>query len=273
MNLLDRTKKICQEEQIKPSRNKGQNFLIDDSYYDEIIRASNLQNTDVVLEVGPGLGFLTEKIAKKSAKLITVELDETIQDYIKRKKNKEKIENLELVRKNILDLEPEVKYNKIIANLPYNITSRFLQIFLSTRARPDFFVLMLQKEVVDRICAKPGKMSLLGISVQYFSSPELICNVPKNVFWPEPKVDSAVVKLVCNKEAFVEKMKPIEKEFFRLVKIGFSSKRKMLKNNLTSGYQISQKQAEEYIIKSGLDAKVRAQELSLENWLKLLGSF
>jgi 16S rRNA (adenine1518-N6/adenine1519-N6)-dimethyltransferase len=140
-------------------------------------------------------------------------------------------------------------------------------------------VLMLQKEVAERIIAKPGKMSLLAVSVQFYSKPEIIQIVPKNNFWPEPEVDSAIVKLKvkspwpCTAQRGRQKSKVNERDFFRLVKIGFSARRKMLKNNLANGCHISHEEAEKRLKKAGCSEKIRAQELSVEDWIKLLGEF
>lgn len=295
MNLKSRTQEICCQYNIKPSRSKGQNFLINEEVYDKIIESADLNKDDVVLEVGPGLGFLTAKLAKKVKKVIAVELDDKLADFLKIGFGASGVDNVEIVNENVLDFNTKVlliaggvrggrkgdnptdtppaplergKY-KVVANLPYNITSVFLRKFLENENKPESMVLMLQKEVAERIVAKPGDMSLLAVSVQFYSEPEIMQYVSKEDFYPQPEVDSAVIQLQIKNE----KIKIDERIFFRLVKFGFSSKRKMLKNNLAGGYHITQSEAEEKIKKAGFSPKIRAQELGVADWIKLLGEF
>jgi len=272
--LLYQTQKLCQQYNIKPARSRGQNFLINEKVYNDIIDAADLKKNDVVLEVGPGLGFLTQRLALKVKKVIAVELDDKLAKILKSRLQKQNINNVEVINKNILDI-PNTKYQtleakyKIIANLPYNITSIFLRKFLVGTEHcsvPTEMVLMLQKEVAERIIDKPPNMSLLAISVQFYANSEIIQFVKSQDFWPKPKVESAVIKLkIKNTRPDIN-----EKDFFRLVKIGFSSRRKMLKNNLAGGYQISQKEAQDNLVKIGFNPKIRAQELSINDWRKIL---
>lgn len=284
MDLLQKTKQICLENNIKPARSRGQNFLIKEDVYDLIIKAAEIDKNDTILEVGPGLGFLTEKLAQASGKVIAVELDEKLASLLKQRFAG--VENLEIVNKNILDIgdfellkselssdfselsSGEAGSYKIVANLPYNITSIFLRKFLESKNRPQTMTLMLQKEVAERIVARAGKMSLLAVSVQFFADAKIIAYVPKTAFWPEPEVDSAVIKLEVRPPAG-GRTSFDHKEFFRLVRIGFSSRRKMLKNNLASGYKISQEKAAALLKKCGFSEKIRAQELGVKDWLKL----
>lgn len=278
MDLLGQTKKLCKLYNIIPARSKGQNFLIREKIYDEMVDAAELKPDDIVLEVGPGLGFLMAKLAKKAGQVIAVELDDKLAEVLRVGLMAQRILNVEVVNKDILDFsikylvsgimgnEKNTKY-KIVANLPYNITSIFLRKFLSeTENKPELMVLMLQKEVAERICAEAGDMSLLAVSVQFYAKPEIARIVPKENFWPEPEVDSAIIKI----EARSKKPEVNEKEFFRLVKFGFSAKRKMLKNNLAAGFKISQAEAENKITKAGFNPKIRAQELSVDDWLKII---
>lgn len=271
MNLSQKTKKICDLYNISPQKNKGQNFLIEKKFYDEMIEAVNIKCDDVILEVGPGLGFLTCQLAQKAKKVITVELDENLAEVLRSNFKLWDINNVEIRNENVLDFcSKEIKGDyKIAANLPYNISSVFLRKFLSlVDNSPLEMVLMLQKELVQRIAASPPKMSLLGISVQYYADVKIISYVPKDSFWPAPKVDSGIIRIVLKNK---NRDKKYEKEFFRLVKMGFSSKRKMLKNNLGAGLKIKTKDAEELLKKADIGEKARAQDLSIDNWRKLLG--
>jgi len=290
MDLLNKTKELCRAYNIKPSRSKGQNFLINEAVYDKIVEAADLKEDDVVLEVGPGLGFLTAKLAARAKRVVAVELDDKLAEVLKTGLTARGIKNVEVINKNILELRImnheswdkkseskihdsvfSIQYSyKIVANLPYNITSVFLRKFLSVEHKPSLMVLMLQKEVAERIVARPGEMSLLAVSVQFYAKPEIIEYVPARDFYPAPEVDSAIIRLrIMNYESKIMN-KVDEREYFRLVKIGFSARRKMLKNNLANGYHIGQKEAENWIKRTGFNEKVRAQELSVDDWLKLL---
>jgi len=300
MDLLKTTKQLCRLYDIKPARSRGQNFLIEEEVYEKIIKAADLKENDVVLEVGPGLGFLTTRLAKIVKKVVAVELDDKLAEVLRTglmaqgiypvksgdagilpsAKLFDRVENVEVVNSDILKIpplnlplvkgeSPQGRGFKIVANLPYNITSIFLRKFLSAENKPAMMVLMLQKEVAERIIARPPKMSLLAVSVQFYSRSEIVDIVPANCFWPKPEVDSAIVKLKVKSE----KLKVSDKEFFKLVKIGFSAKRKMLKNNLAAGFHISPEEAEERVKKAGFNPKIRAQELSVEDWAKLFGEF
>jgi 16S rRNA (adenine1518-N6/adenine1519-N6)-dimethyltransferase len=275
MNLFEQTKELCRLYNIKPARSKGQNFLIEEEIYDQMANAADLQNNDVILEVGPGLGFLTAKLAKKVSRVIAVELDDKLAKVLKTGLLAKEIKNVEVINEDILKFSPanyKLQNYKIVANLPYNITSIFLRKFLESEKKPEFMTLMLQKEVAERICAQPGKMSLLSVSVQFYAKPEIIQIVPKEDFWPSPEVDSAIIKIISHPKLLLNKEKE-EKDFFRLVKFGFSAKRKMLKNNLAAGFKIDQTEVENKIVKAGLNSKIRAQELLINDWLKLLDNF
>ena len=285
MDILKKTQELCQLYEIKPARSKGQNFLIKEEIYNQIIAAADLKTDDVVLEVGPGLGFLTSKLAKIVKKVIAVELDDRLAEVLQIGLDSQGVRNVEVRNENVLDLKwplinttsPQpspgpgegVTAYKIVANLPYNISSVFLRKFLSGEHKPELMVLMLQKEVAERISALPGKMSLLAVSVQFYAQSEIIENVSADCFWPEPEVDSCVLKLKVKNE----KLKVNEQEFFRLVKIGFSARRKMLKNNLAAGFKIDQKIIAKKIKLAGISENCRPQELSVDDWLKLFNIF
>ncbi|MFA6995320.1 MAG: 16S rRNA (adenine(1518)-N(6)/adenine(1519)-N(6))-dimethyltransferase RsmA [Patescibacteria group bacterium] len=273
-DLLSQIREICRLMEIKPSRSKGQNFLINEKIYEEIVTAANLQPTDTVLEIGPGLGFLTIKLAQKAQRIVAVELDDNLANYLKMAVDANNTANLEIVNGDILRFNPRAhqletgKY-KIVANLPYNITSIFLRRFLSGESRPKSLILMLQKEVAERITAQPPDMSILAISVQYYATAEIIKIVKAGNFWPEPKVDSALVKLTLINKEYISTE---DKRFFRVVRIGFSSKRKMLKNNLAAGLKTETKIMENLLVSQGLNPQVRAEDLSLENWRNLFAA-
>ena len=291
MHLLTETKNLCKKYDIRPARSKGQNFLIKEDVYKKITEAAGLSKDDTVLEVGPGLGFLTEKLACKVKRVIAVELDDKLAGALRERLAEQGIANVEVVNEDILKISksklfqiipnqtqnPNVKNYKIVANLPYNITSRFLRKFLSeVEQKPSLLVLLLQKEVVERLTAKPGQMSLLAVSVQFYAASRKVMAVPKSSFWPQPKVDSAVVELEVRSNPSLKlptinkKLEVDERKFFRLVKIGFSSKRKQLQGNLTKGLKIKREDINKILAGCGFKATVRAQELSVEDWKSLL---
>jgi 16S rRNA (adenine1518-N6/adenine1519-N6)-dimethyltransferase len=278
-DLLLKTKELCRVYGITPSRSKGQNFLIREEIYDKMVRVADLRKDEVVLEVGPGFGFLTAKLAKIVKKVIAVELDDKLAGILRIGSLSQRVSNVEVVNVDILKIsnfrfliskqipnpKSQIPKFKIVSNIPYNITSHFLRKFLETECKPEMMVLMVQKEVAERIAAKPGKMSILSVSVQFYADVEIVQIVPKQFFWPVPEVDSAIIKLaVRNKKVEVN-----ERDFFRLVKFGFSARRKMLKNNLSAGYRVESKIVENWLNLSKIKVDSRAQDLSLEDWLGL----
>ena len=281
-DLLGEIRETCRILDIKPSRNKGQNFLINEKIYDEIIKAAEITEDDTVLEIGPGLGLLSFKLALKAKRVLAVEIDNQLAGYLEMASAAKNTGNLEIYNEDILrfnlpeKLSPLEEY-KIVANLPYNITSIFLRLFLSSPRRPKSLVLMLQKEVAERIVAKAPDMNLLALSVQYFAQAEIIRQVKAGNFWPEPKVDSAIIKLTVKPEFLKanqdnEKNREEEKMFFRLAKIGFSAKRKMLKNNLSGGLKIDGKKIAELLAENNFNSQARAEDLSLDDWQKLFAA-
>ncbi|PKM91095.1 ribosomal RNA small subunit methyltransferase A [Candidatus Falkowbacteria bacterium HGW-Falkowbacteria-1] len=280
MDLLKQTLELCKIYDIKPEKSKGQNFLVNEDVYDQVISCANLEKDDVVLEVGPGLGILTFKMSKLVKKVLAVELDEKLAEVLNTLIISKEIKNIKIFNNDVLKIKGDNvsklgKY-KIVANLPYNITSIFLRKFLTIANKPELIVLLLQKEVVERIISKPPKMSLLSISVQFYADAEIIAEVSKNNFYPAPQVESAIIRIkprpFCRSG---KENKPVfnnyedEKRFFRLLKYGFSAKRKMLKNNLSSALNIEQAKIEEILRFLNLDLKCRAEQLSIDNWLDI----
>jgi 16S rRNA (adenine1518-N6/adenine1519-N6)-dimethyltransferase len=263
---------------MQPKKSLGQNFLRDEEILEKIISVSDLKSDDFVIEIGPGEGVLTEKLLKNAGKIIAIEKD----DYLSKKlnsrfKNNKKIEiiNDDILRVNLPKLLASYKLPvtsyKVIANIPYYITSPIIQLFLETQFPPSEMILMVQKEVAERICASVGQMSILAVSVQYYAKPELLFKVSRKSFWPAPEVDSAVIRIT----PFPSPPTPLpntgeegkdNKHFFKIVKAGFCAKRKTLLNNLSSSLQIEKKEVEEILKKAGIKPTQRAQELSVGDW-------
>ena len=280
--ILKQVKDICRAYNLLLSRQKGQNFLINQKIIEKIIAVADFKPDDTVLEVGPGLGILTEGLIKKAKKVISVELDAKLYNFLKAKFAGAK--NLELINQDILKsqilsarggsaLGGKSQNYKIVANLPYNITSNFLKKFLTSEARPEAMTLLVQKEVAQRICARPKKMSLLAVSIQLYGEPMIIEYVDKNNFWPKPEVDSAILNISdIRDQKSVDKFfgkEVIEKNFWQLLHIGFSAKRKQLQNNLANGLKIDHQAAKRFLQMSNLSPLIRPQDLSLANWLTL----
>jgi 16S rRNA (adenine1518-N6/adenine1519-N6)-dimethyltransferase len=261
---------------IKPKKSLGQNFLKDAAVLQRIIKSANLATEDTVIEIGPGRGALTQLLSQKCKKVIAIELDDRLIPILTEKfKNNNKIE---IIHDDILKLNlPElvkgqmlnVKGYKVVANLPYYITSPIIRLFLETEYPPEEMILMVQKEVAERICAKAGEMSILAVSVQYYAQPEYLFTVPKTAFQPVPKVESAVIKIARDKRQETRN-KQEAKDFFKIVRAGFSAKRKTLINNLSNSLQFDKKETEEKLIKLGFSKNTRAQELGVEDWKKLI---
>ncbi|MBI2628284.1 MAG: ribosomal RNA small subunit methyltransferase A [Candidatus Niyogibacteria bacterium] len=252
----------------------GQHFLKSESLARKIAETAAIAADDIVLEIGPGKGILTAELIKRAKKVIAVEKDIELVKFLKEKftlagdpaASRLKIIHADALKFNFkTQLGGRASKYKIVANIPYYITSRFLRIFLESDCRPSAMTLMLQKEVAQRIIAQPPKMNLLAVSVQVFSQPKIAFKVSKKYFSPAPKVDSAVIAIANISRDFFIKNNIAEKDFFTLVKAGFSHKRKLLINNL--GIQLPNKEKRRKIFKKcGIPEKARAENLTLENW-------
>jgi len=220
----------------KPNKFLGQHFLKNKKILQEVVDAAELSKKDIVLEVGPGTGTLTELLAQKAKRVIAIEKDKNLIPVLREKFKDYK--NVEIVQGDILQIPSKVEVQlpnnyKIVANIPYYITSRFLRLFLSNpKLRPKLMVLMVQKEVADRILAKDGKESLLSLSVKAYSTPTLVRYVSRNFFTPKPRVDSAIIKLKVSEAGVLTKKGINEKKFFEILRTAFQQKRKMLRHSL-----------------------------------------
>lgn len=289
-------KSLCKQYGLYPSRERGQNFLINRDVLDDMIALADLKKDDIVLEVGPGFGVLTLELAKRAKKVIAVEQDKILINALQENLEKENIKNVEIIEGNIIQVKSEkfkVKSYRIVSNLPYQITSRFLRQFLAEENKPQDMTIMVQKEVAERICAKPGDMSLLAVSVQFYAKPEIVRNVLKNSFWPEPKVDSAILKITLKAKSEIMEMLSTnviasetkqsreiaaprkaglamtEADFFKIARNGFLHRRQKLVNNLSNAFHLDKKNLVLTLKEMGISENARAQELSVEQWIKL----
>jgi 16S rRNA (adenine1518-N6/adenine1519-N6)-dimethyltransferase len=253
----------------KAKKRLGQNFLVDENIRDIIIEAANLSAADTVLEVGPGMGILTERLAEKAGRVVAVELDETLAKRLKQKLTGHS--NLEVVHADILhiDLKEIVGSGpyKVVANIPYYITSPILHLFMHEGMRPALMVIMMQEEVAEDVTARPGKMNFMSVSMQIFSRPEIVCRVPAKSFFPPPKVDSAVVKFnMLSKPAIIVKNMD---GFLQFVHNGFAAPRKQLHNSLAIGLKKEPAEAEELLKLAKIDPQRRPGTLELAEWREL----
>ena len=268
-------KNLLKKYQLRPSKGLGQNFLIDKEVLGKIIGAAELKPEDTVLEIGPGIGTLTQELAKKVKKVIAVEKDkrmvEILKETLKDFKNAEiiqgdilKIENWKLIENSKLKIGNSYK---VVGNLPFYLTAPVIRQFLELpRARPREMVLVSQKEVAERICAKPPKMNLLAVSVQFYSRPEVVYFVSKKSFWPQPEVDAAILKIQILKTKFQNINKDL---FFKIVKSGFSQPRKQLINNLSNGLDADKIKTEAWLRENNIQPSQRAETLTVKEWIKL----
>jgi len=254
---------------LRADKRLGQNYLQDARALEKIVEAAEIQNSDTVLEIGPGLGSLTRYLLLAAYQVIAVELDpklvSVLQTILK------SYANVRLIQGDILDLSPKelglpVDY-LVVANIPYNITSAIIRHLLESEPKPRRIVLTVQQEVAERICAMPPDMSLLALSVQVYGTPHIMAHIPANAFFPAPKVDSAVVRIDILPAPAIESY--LLDNFFQLIKAGFGQKRKTLRNSLSSGLKISTAEAESLLAKAKIDSKRRAETLGLGEWGKL----
>ena len=247
----------------------GQNFLQDPMALEAIIAAAGIQPTDTVLEIGPGLGSLTRYLAVSAREVIAVELDEKLMPPLKTVLSP--YQSVQVIHGDILKISPQdlIADNDylVVANIPYYITSAVIRHLLESESKPRRIVLTIQKEVAGRICARPGDMSLLALSVQVYGRPHIAAYIPAEAFFPAPKVDSAVLVVDIYPAPVIRQ--ELLNVFFKLVKAGFSQKRKTLRNSLSAGLHISPTQASELLTRKEIDPQRRAETLSIDEWERL----
>lgn len=276
--------------QVKAKKSLGQNFLKDEEVLSRIAESADLKPSDTVVEIGPGTGALTRVLAKKAGKVIAFEVDKDLipgllkqfpisgnvsiveQDILKADMAKIVEGLLFLGEKNGDEIpkqvRDDVKY-KVVANIPYYITAPIIQYLLELPRTPETIVLMIQKEVAERITAEAGDMSILAVSVQYYADPELLFTVSRTAFDPVPQVESAVVRLTPKRVFDKER----DKKFFRVVRAGFSARRKTLVNNLSASFHMQKETVSEKLVGLGFDANIRAQALSVADWERVTKNF
>lgn len=271
---------LLKKYNLRPRKSLGQNFLVDPFHLGQIVEAAELSLTDAVLEIGPGPGTLTRLLAESAGQVIAVELDPTMINLLQNEYGH--LQNLTVVEADILEtnvatliadhsdqsIVPNAQSPsyKVVANLPYYITSAVLRHLLESTPRPERIVVTVQKEVAQRMVAEPGQMSLLAVSVQFYGRPQLVHQIPAGAFYPPPQVDSAVVCI----DTFAQLPLQVDPEqFFQIVKAGFGQKRKQLKNSLAAGLGQPSARIVQSLQQAGIDPRRRAQTLSLAEWGRL----
>ena len=273
---------LLKKYDLRPRKGLGQNFLVDSFHLEKIIEAADLSPDDTVLEIGPGPGTLTRFLTEAAGQVIAVELDPHMVNLLQNEYGN--YSNLSIIEADILKTDvgqilssftpstsPRTSLHpssfKVVANLPYYITSAVMRHLLEATPRPQRIVVTVQKEVAQRMIAKPGKMSILAVSVQFYGQPTLVHRIPAGAFYPPPKVDSAVVCI----DTFAQP--PVAANnvdhFFRVVKAGFSQKRKQLKNSLAGGLRQPMPQVVSALERVDIDPSRRAETLSLAEWGRL----
>ncbi len=250
---IEELKEILARYNLSPSKKRGQHFLINEEANTKIIQFANIKKNDTIIEIGPGLGMLTQEIAKKARKVIAVEIDKGFAQIL-RERFKNTL-NVSIVCQDILDFTPpkNVPYS-IIGNLPYNISSAIIEKFLrSAKAQPKFLLIMVQKEFALRMTAQAPSMNRLALLSQYYGSPRIVAQFGAHSFWPQPKITSSLVLIT------VKKNKKKEDEMWDIIRDAFNTPRKMLKNTVPSSI-------------TGSLQKKRPSELSIQDWINLSSS-
>ncbi len=271
----EQTKEILREHNLHLKKSLGQNFLVDDSILDKIVTTANLGSEDKVIEIGPGIGALTERLAQVAKKVVAVELDDRLIPVLK--KSLADYNNVEIIHGDAL----KVDFNqliagdyKVVANLPYYITTPIIMRLLEEDFNVNEIVVMVQKEVAERMVAEPGgkDYGVLSIGVQYYTKAKIAFNVPPSVFIPQPKVDSAVVSLDVADKQVVDVLN--EKLFFKVVKASFHQRRKMIRNSLKKSpyLNLEKDEVRQVLEEAGIDSRKRAEKISIEEFAKLTNS-
>ena len=269
-SLLDKTKRLLRQSGLRARKRLGQHFLVDEEILQTIVQSAELTRSDTIIEVGPGLGILTAELTQRAGRVLAVELDNQLASLLKQ--SLASFANVSVVNEDILNLDPaalipEHTTYKVVANLPYYITSPTIRHFLEASLKPQTMILMVQKEVAEAIAAEPGQMSLMSTSVQFYGKPGIIGYVPARSFYPAPKVDSAILRIDVYPRPAVAVAD--EKGFFGLVRAGFSASRKQAANSLAQGLGLSKAEVLPMLEKAGIAPQRRAETFTLQEWAQL----
>lgn len=271
---LEELQKLLKKHHIAPNKTFGQNFLMDESVLEEMLDAAKVDSSSTVLEVGPGIGNLTECLAKRASRVLAVEKDthfRSILGSIMKRYTNVSVEYADILRYDFTaELERlqgnAIRY-KVVANIPYYVTGKIVQLFLRAPKRPESITILVQKEVAENMVAGPGRMNLLGLSVQLLGAPRLVCVVPGRSFYPAPKVDSAVVHIDIPQELPYPNVN--EKLFFQVAKACFAGKRKQIHNSLKAGLNLTAEEVNRILNTAHITPTARPQDVSVVEFVKL----
>ncbi len=289
MNLTNKTiiKDQLKKQGIRPEKYLGQHFILSKKSLAKIIEAAEIKKNDTIIEIGSGLGTLTQELAKTGAKIIAIEKDPKMISILKETLvNHKNIKIVEADARQLLSKPTRSPTSgglgisggkngyKIVANLPYNIATFLIRQWLELKNPPELMILMIQKEVAQRICAKPPHLNLLAVGTQFLAIAKVVDYVPAEAFWPKPKVDSAIIKIVPKKKKEMTVLLAIAKRqsFLRIVKAGFSQPRKQLIGNLAKKLKIPREKLLEIFKNLNIPEHIRAENLSLDQWLLLVNN-
>ena len=262
-------KRLLERHGIYPNKGLGQHLLISRRALNAVIAAADLTPDDSVLEVGAGPGVLTRELAERARRVVAVELDRAVLPVLR--ETTAGLANVEIIPRNLLEVAPEEVFGdapyKLVANLPYYITSLILRYLLESLNPPRTLVVMVQREVAERLVASPGEMSLLALSVQFYGTTRIVAYVPATAFYPPPKVDSAIVRVDLHPAPLLDPA--ARDQFFALIHSGFAEKRKQLHNSLARHLDDPRETIDRWLAEAGIDPMRRPQTLSLDEWLRL----
>ena len=277
-SLLVQTRRLLRQSHLRVRKGLGQHFLIDGEVLKLITSAAKLTPSDVIIEIGPGLGILTKELARQAGWVMAIELDSKLAAILEQ--TLASLDNVTIINEDILKIDPtalllktrlppatnsHLSY-KVVANLPYYITSPILRHFLEASVKPQIMVIMVQKEVAEAIVARPGQMSVLSISVQFYGEPSIVSYVPAHCFYPVPEVDSAILRI----NPYLQPAVAVTNEsFFKLVRAGFTATRKQLANSLSQGLGLSKAEVLSLLAEAHIVPQRRAETLTLDEWARL----
>ncbi len=274
---MQHPKEILKKIGLSPKKFLGQNFLVSEQTTDKILDTARLRSEDIVLEVGSGLGVLTRKMAERVAKVIAVEKDQELADWLE--KELESFPNVEIVAGDILEINRDWRLeideqHKVVSNLPFNISKIVIKKLLQKYNPPTEMTLMVQKEVAESICSQPPKMDLISVAVQLYAEPEYVQTVPRNHFWPQPKVNAAIIRLTTRPSywrARTEKERRFVNQelFFKLARAGFGHRRKQLTGLLQKELGLDRQKVIKLLKECDINPKARAETLSVQKWMEL----
>ncbi len=267
-NNLSELLRLLDANNLFTEKRLGQNFLYNPKIIEKILQTAQIAKDDLIVEIGPGLGLLTKELTQTATKVITIEKDPKLIPYLQRLFQDQP--NLELVNRDVLAWQPPAQKYKVVANIPYYITSPIINHFLQTdqEKRPETLTILTQLEVAQKICARRGDHSVLSLQTQLYADPQLIDQVGPENFYPAPKVKSAILKLTTLAKPRLTN----DAVFIDIIKKAFSQKRKTLSNSLQGYRQLSKDAIEQALVSAGLKTSVRPQELDFPDWEKLIAS-